>query len=245
MYEPHADIQTPPDDTVIWRYIDLEKLLAVLNSGTLYLCRLDRFRDPWEGLLPPAVLDAIRREVEKLNAKSAESFVTFANALPKSFFVSCWHENPVESAAFWERYGGSRGFAIKSTIGRLKTSSRSATTFYIGRVQYLNYDRPKLAIKPFNLLMPAFLKRRSFEHEREVRVLAWDVPVKEEKVPVDWSAAKESQELDVDLTVLMESVYVSPASAVWLPDAVRGLLRRFSLPDVRVSRSEIYDRNVA
>lgn len=103
-------------------------------------------------------------------------------------------------------------------------------------------NRPEPIGQVSNALSPAFLKRKSFEHEREVRVLQWYLPFTEDKV--DWAKAHESSELPVDLTVLIESVYISPTSPVWLVDAVRELLSRFGLPDVPVRRSELYDRTI-
>lgn len=147
-----------------------------------------------------------------------------------------------ESAAFWDQYGNSGGLAIRSTIGRLKECSRSEANFFVGRVKYLDYDHPEPIKQVSNALSPAFLKRKSFEHEREVRVLQWYLPFIEDKV--DWAKAHESAELPADLTVLIESVYISPTSPVWLVDAVRELLSRFGLPEIPVRRSELYDRTI-
>jgi hypothetical protein len=241
MYEAHSEIDTPPDDTVIWRYMDLERLLALLRSRSLYLCRLDHLRDPWEGLWPTTVLGSIRSELGGCAPGSVDNILKFFNKMPKAFFVSCWHDNPFESAAFWDQYGNSRGFAIKSTIGRLKNSSRSEMQFFIGRVQYIDYGSPE-PMSTFNTLRPAFLKRKSFEHEREVRVLHWELPFIEKQL--DWSIAKERYDLPVELDALMESVYISPVSPTWLLDPIRELLRRFDLSNVQVLRSELYDRGV-
>jgi hypothetical protein len=148
MYEEHSKIDTPPDDTVIWRYMNLEKLLALLRSRSLYLCRLDRLRDPWEGLWSPWAVDAIRQQLRG----QAEGLIRAQNMMKRLFYVSCWHENSCESAAFWDQYQSSRGLAVRSTVGHLKDSSCLAPRFFIGRVQYLNslvsgkvlYDGPQV-----------------------------------------------------------------------------------------------------
>jgi len=226
--------------------MDLERLLALLSNSSLYLCRLDRLRDPWEGLWPRPILEAIRSQLfAHKDIGGQDTFATFlARDLPKTFFVSCWHENMTESAAFWDQYGNSRGLAIRSAIGRLKECSRSEMNFFIGRVKYLDYDHPvSVGMQLDNMMSPAFLKRRSFEHEREVRVLQWHIVSPEG--PVDFSKAHESSELRVDLAVLIESIYISPMSPVWLVDALQQLLTRFGLPGVHVRRSELYDRTIA
>jgi hypothetical protein len=60
MYTEHCNIDTPSGDTVVWRYMNLEKLLALLGSSSLHLCRLDDLRDPWEGKGSPAALEVFR-----------------------------------------------------------------------------------------------------------------------------------------------------------------------------------------
>src|ERR1700722_5938005 len=108
MYESNADVDTPPDDAIIWRYIGIEKLLALLNLKSLYFCRLDRMRDPWEGHWPKPLRKAIERSFV------AGGVVDVGDAfwqLRKTMFVNCWHESPYESAALWDQYGESAGLA--------------------------------------------------------------------------------------------------------------------------------------
>ena len=39
----------PPDDTTVWRYLSLAKLLAMLKTKSIYFSRTDFFDDPFEG----------------------------------------------------------------------------------------------------------------------------------------------------------------------------------------------------
>ena len=59
MYEKREEIVTPPDEVIVWRYMNLEKLLALLATNTLFLCRLDRLRDPWEGVWPDSLVHGL------------------------------------------------------------------------------------------------------------------------------------------------------------------------------------------
>jgi hypothetical protein len=43
-----SDKRVAPD-TVLWRYMDFARLVAVLDSGTLHFARADQFSDPFEG----------------------------------------------------------------------------------------------------------------------------------------------------------------------------------------------------
>jgi len=98
-----------------------------------------------------------------------------------------------------------------------------------------------------------FLKRKSFEHEREVRVLLWShTPNKRETAELmsgkthilDFSTAKPGLELPIDLRSLIDSVYISPESPSWLVEPVQELLRKSELPDVVVRRSQLYDEAI-
>jgi hypothetical protein len=258
MYIRLNDIVTPNDETPIWRYLDLPKLLALCQSSQLYLCRLDRLRDPWEGQLPPAVLDAVVSRLASVPSDGSTDFRALLSQFSRDFatscFVSCWHDSPFESAALWDQYGHSRGLAIRSTIGRLKEACRSEHNYFIGRVQYADYSGPFLGGKPSlaGPLAPAFMKRKSFEHEHEIRVLVNDMPLSV-AIPysgqgsthtVDWTLAKESHHLEVNLPRLIESVFISPESPAWLLEPVREFLRRFGLEHASVQRSDLYDKTV-
>jgi len=57
MFEPHPNFNLPNDEARVWRYMDIGKLVALLNTATLFFCRLDRLRDPYEGLPNDITLD--------------------------------------------------------------------------------------------------------------------------------------------------------------------------------------------
>jgi len=117
MYERHEDIVTPPDDAIVWRYMNLEKLLALLATDRLFLSRLDRVRDPWEGVWPDSVVNGLKRS---LKPEHLTAFLESSEGLKTSMFVSCWHEGAHESAALWSQYAAGAGLAVKSSIARIK-----------------------------------------------------------------------------------------------------------------------------
>ena len=54
--------------------MNLDKLLAMLCDRSLFMCRLDKFRDPWEGVWPKPVVDEVRSHMDE---SQTEWFLTF------------------------------------------------------------------------------------------------------------------------------------------------------------------------
>lgn len=238
MYEDHPDISTPPDETVIWRYMDLERLLALLCDKSLFMCRIDQFCDPWEGVWP----DSVYEEMKSTRPPQATQLRNIAEYLKISFFVSCWHASEHESAALWDSYAARAGLAIKSTCGRLKSAVTCEKPFYIGEVSYVDYLRYE-ATAGFDLISPAFLKRKSFEHEREVRVLIREYPTPVEQ-KIDRGKVPKGMSVRVDLAKLIDAIYLTHAAPNWLLRCVRELLPKLDLRDIHVYRSDLYDKHV-
>jgi hypothetical protein len=230
VYETHADILTPPDETVIWRYMNMERLLALLSTTELFLTRLDGFPDPWEGVWPKSFVDALQ------SAGGLQK--DFVKNLQQTFYVSCWHASAHESAALWHQYSGVAGFAVRSTIGRLKNSLDPASTFFIGSVVYADYEGGSHGA--VNALKPPFMKRKSFEHEREVRVVQWKPEnlnfIKHQPAKIASHAS-----VAVDLGALIDTLFISPTSPPWLVPHISRFLDVFGVAGVSVIRSTLYD----
>jgi hypothetical protein len=78
------------------------------------------------------------------------------------------------------------------------------------------------------------LKRRSFRHEEEVRIVAMDLDL-------DMPSKRESLSIDAPLESIAESVWLSPLSPRWLTEHVMALLKQFNLASIEVRRSDLYD----
>lgn len=236
MISSHPHIEKPHDDTVIWRYIDLEKFISLLHTRSLFLCRLDDFKDQWEGSWPKPIVEALKTNWQ---AGPADHFLQVSSRLRCTHYVSCWHASPSESAALWDLYSGRSGVAIRSTVRSLIASISDTKDYYLGWVKYIDFD--KYDVPELNMLVPPFYKRKSFEHEREIRVLHWDVPGgRSEDIPRD---AAKNHRLSIDPSVMVEQLYISPASPEWLVSAIGEVCRRFGL-SAPVTKSELYDPRV-
>ena len=134
------------------------------------------------------------------------------------------------------------GLAVKSSIGRIKRAISGGPDCHIGRVNYLDFKNDAYRLPDVNALILPFLKRKSFEHEREVRILAWH-PNKIGPPDPDTSLP-DGIELPVALHELIEALYISPEAPTWLSVYIVELLRRFGLPNLPVMQSTLYDKHV-
>lgn len=232
----HPYIEKPAPETTIWRYIDLERFISLLHTRSLFLCRLDAFRDPWEGTWPRSVVEGVKTNWTE---GRGDNFLKMTNNLKTSYYVSCWHSSRSESAALWDLYSGKSGVAIKSSVKLLQNSITDTKEHYVGHVKYSDFDTAP--VPELNLLIPPFLKRKSFEHEREIRVLHWDTKA-DSKTGMP-ETPPESHSLTIDPNVLIDKLYIAPSSPAWLASSVQELCRRFDLA-IEVQRSSLYDARI-
>jgi hypothetical protein len=140
-----------------------------------------------------------------------------------------------ESAAMWKLYARTEeAICVRSTFAKL--SNLLPEDVFVGQLIYVDYDRH---IVPYgNILWPYVHKRRSFEHERELRALIADMqgafssPPSEPPCDGVWRS--------IDLEALIDSVYVAPTAPGWFKDTVQATMKQFGLhlPLVRSALDE-------
>ena len=245
----HAGFDPPQDpETPLWRYMDFTKFVSMLETRALYLARADLLGDPFEGSLTRAeanrraAYDARLRATHR-PAKLHSSSQPKVHAEILNSIVSCWHLNAVESMAMWRLYlTGREGIAVRTTFRRLvscftpfdgqeKAFNADGTDreirVHAGVVHYVDYDSDTPVNVPRILL-----KRRSFEHEREVRVVATDRSWgnsprfgPDGQVLTRFGAG--GDRIRVDLETLVLSVFVAPEAQRWFADLVQAVVRRY------------------
>jgi hypothetical protein len=191
MYREHESLRTPPDATKLWRYLDLSHFLWFLAQQSLYFANLTEFDDRWEGAIPAGTTEGLKRAYrfavrrygtvlgadtskEEIGPEMLQKFKTALISQQGIYGVNCWHQNEVESVAMWKPYTqGKDGVAIQTTVGRLKDClSHEPRTIFIAKVNYLDHETPpEEGLISHDTLIPIVVKRRSFEHESEVRLI--------------------------------------------------------------------------
>lgn len=223
MYEEHPDFNPPPPDATLWRYIDFTKFVSLLDQEALFFSRLDELGDPFEGSVPKATQDMRPVMFEGMDIPSElipnmiESFSEERGQRVRRALVNCWHENDSESEAMWKLYGGTSGIAIKTTFKKLSECLMDDTPMFIGRIKYIDYETT--IIGEGNILTSLLAKRKSFEHEQEVRIVSGDFDQEIEG----------GQYYNVDITTLIHEIVVAPYSPRWFVNLVESVASRYDL----------------
>lgn len=204
MYLDNANIKLPEDpNTIVWKYLDLSKFLDLLLSQKLFMSRSDKFEDQYEGTFSEPTFE----EIKKLAINNPE-FLNYYKTHREKVAISSWHINEYESFAMWQIFTqNSEGLAIQSTIGRLQEALKPETNFnqYIGEVNYIDYKKEYI---PFDdLFFPFLFKRKSFQYEREVRIIS---DISESKLKIN-----DGLKINVDINQLIEKIYIHPKSENW------------------------------
>lgn len=243
--QPQLPFEPPRDpEEVIWRYTDFTKFVAMLDTRSLWFSRIDCLGDPYEGSTPRAEVqfwETMRtNEPDRLEiaGHNERLFRGMARHQRSRTYVNCWHINEHESAAMWKLYSSDdASIAMQSSYSRFREVLPNQVD--IGVVKYIDYDAEHV---PFNNIINYCMhKRRSFEHERELRALIWglgiDDETKESKWPVELSATGTT--VEIDLVKLVTKVVIAPFSPPWFEQLVRSVVSKYGFSfEVRRSRME-------
>jgi len=137
----HPQIETPPDEIVIWRYIDLPKFLLMLEHKALYFALFSEFEDKWEAVLDRELTASIAGQFTAASGQVIGLFQEFI----KGIAVNCWYCGDDESVAMWRLYTSSEyGIAIRSSVRDFKRAlAVSELDVYLGDVKYRDHtDAP-------------------------------------------------------------------------------------------------------
>jgi hypothetical protein len=103
MYKSVAMMSLPEPTKTIWRFMDLSKLISLLEFKSLYFSSILRLNDPFEAYTPfPCLSDyklykAYEPWFGEIEADKVEEAYNYhfgmMKELRKTIFVNCWHVN--------------------------------------------------------------------------------------------------------------------------------------------------------
>jgi hypothetical protein len=227
MHVSDPNIKLPIDpDTVVWKYLDLSKFVDLLLNRKLFMSRSDKFEDQYEGTFSEPTFE----EIKRLSADNP-NFLKYYKKHRERVVISSWHLNEYESFAMWQIFTQKHeGLAIQSTIRRLQDAMAPEKSFdqYIGEVNYIDYKKEYI---PFdNTFFPFLFKRKSFQYEREIRIIT---DVSKNQVTID-----NGLKIDVDINTMIEKIYIHPKSENWYKNLVIELVKRLGF-DFRIEKSDL------
>ena len=126
-------------DKFLCRYLDIFRLLDIINNHQLYFTRLDKFEDPLEGFSVnairlklftsgnPITAENINKSFSEEEQKQIiegdkirrEALILEVSRSQKSQFANCWFKGEKESIAMWRLYSRKEGVIIKLDASEL------------------------------------------------------------------------------------------------------------------------------
>ena len=251
-YWIHDEYEKPNPQDKLWRYMDLGKFIHIISSKKMYFPSADSFEDSFEGakgtvkrktqwdefyfdFLKEAIVsvpDASPEMLEPENVKKAAKRLLFEMEKSGEWsrqhtFINCWHCNEFESEAMWKLYSVNtqNAVAIQTTAAHLYESLDRNPQIAIGKVKYIDFN------KRFASINGAYwYKRKSFEHEREVRAVLSDYTNKSKGVLIP-----------IDINTLIDSVYISPYAPKWFNEVVCSIIEKYEI-SCQIICSEMLER---
>lgn len=272
-YEPHDEFPEPDDDDqTIWRYLEFPQVMSILERKSLWFTAASGFEDPYEGSFTmPDLEEAAEKALAMGWDIEEEEFMKMVQSTPDRFqndlFLNCWHMNDYESVAMWNQYSlADGGIAVRSTVGRFKDALDTCEEYdvHLSSVDYVDFreDVIREAFIPRRFLY----KRKSYEHEKELRAFVHFQDV----IEVERSVAREKglnirdpdkevqhyprmepyasmlgEELppglyvSVDLDSLIDKIFVAPDAPGWFEKTVEEIADTYGLGSAEVEKSSL------
>lgn len=250
MYSPHSDFISPSDNNVkIWRYMNIPKYLSLLQKRSLYFSRTDLLGDPFEGSLPSTKgqinITEIAKQEAELQGIPSDKIIPVHDSVRKCSFVCSFHMNDRESAALWSIYTkAQQGVAIQSTFSKLCDcfNGYSDNNIYIGKINYMDYEKETITKIHENAFLPLLHKRKSFECEKELRAaISFPkelYPESSAAAPIKIINSQRGLNIPVDLNILIEKIFVAPTTEKWIKELLSSVTEKYEI-DKRIEQSSL------
>lgn len=241
MIQEHPSFPWPKEKGIkIWRYMNFSKFANLLFKNSLFFPKGKLLEDPFEGSKTKPdfeMREYILKNKEKdpqlsgwkeipdsAIEKVFETHKNISKIMRDECFISCWHANEHESAAMWKIYSeNDESICIQTTFSRVL--KQFPDYVFGGLVNYIDYEKD--IIKGGNLFSPLMHKRKSFEHEKELRFIItgqlfdFVPPKKEIKKLITGSGLN----LPINPSKFIEAVFISPTAPDWFFETVAQIVK--------------------
>lgn len=218
-------VSTPTNDTTIWRYMSFSRFEQLLNSGKLYLARIDQFSDFNEGAMTKATKNRHDEELRTQGASDLSGllpwFHLFLNR--KYWYASCWNCNDIESNLLWRSYGTPKiddkfqfKVAIRSTVGKL-LEAVNREDIYLGKVNYLDFesDDPFVGQDSIQSGALVYIKQKEYQDEKEIRLGFENNSSMVGGILANLPETPKGITIDIELDKLIDEIYIEATPVDW------------------------------
>ena len=222
---PNLDCILPENSNRnVFRYMDIDKFKYLLNEKKLYLCRIDKLQDKFEGTYSR---QQIKEDNEWLREKGYDEVINSEKSdcikRRQQTYVTCWCLYETDLDLMWKAYIPNKdGVAIKTTVNKLIEICDNPNNNWpdISVVGY--YDQANGEFLNYLGLEPFIKKDLHFRLDNEIRI----VYQPNIKLP-----SPEFLCLDINPSALIEEVILKPRSKIQFIEEIKKLLKQF---DVKV-----------
>lgn len=205
----------------IWRYFDQNKALDLLRSSELYLRRLDLLADQFEARPSQPMVEARVVALTQVFGKLPEPPLRFYEQQRRATYINCWHKAEEETPRIWAEYCGDRGgLALQTTERQLQHQfvrmREGRAEFFYRDVAYVDHNSHDPA--SHGIPEQAFLKRKAFVHENEIR-FAWyaveAISGTSSDIDRSLAALPDGRRLPFDLEAATERIVLNPLATAF------------------------------
>ena len=220
MHTALTDHELPDRDLVVWRYFGIAEWLSLLTTSELFFSRLDLLGDNFEGYFPV------------LENQHSKVLHHFAWAWRYHWYVNCWTIADGESMVMWRLYASStEGVAVRTTVGRILDAldADPKRMCIVAPVTYVD-DHEQCDVSDMSQL--AFLKRRAFSYENELRIAFLGVTSREENgetvLTTEPDRIQPGESIPIQPRSLFDEVRIAPESPQWIRQTMIETTTRFA-----------------
>jgi len=220
------------DNTKIYRYIDLSQFLSFIETKKTFLTKVSDWPDPWE--LPSNQIP-IQRDGGKLEYP--------LHSHMDDMYGQCWTLEGY-SDALWRIYSQqNEGIMLQTSVKKFKLMEKIKFGMVAPVIYFDDLLKTLNDIKeinwPQNFFIEGFLKRKAFEHEKEVRILTSN-----DKMCIG-TRIKSCKRIEIDLNPIdfIEDVIIDPRASDWYVSTIKNYCKRAGFKFIP-EKSDLYFPNV-
>ncbi|MCY6483531.1 DUF2971 domain-containing protein [Clostridium aestuarii] len=201
--------------TKIYRYISLSQFMSFVETNQICLTKIKAWEDTWEA--PTSCIPT----------EGKNGYLEYpSHTICDDMYGQCWSLNG-DSDALWRIYSsGNEGIVIETSIEKFNLIhdiklGMIAPVIYYEKLQ-TGFKILKSKKDYQNIFAEGFLKRKAFEHEKEIRLITLN-----NKKCIDTKYVNSKFiKLELDPTKFIEGIKIDPRARDWYVDTIKRYCNR-------------------